>query len=246
MRGAVRTIGSLPSAGHVTRTSRRHETFIAKLAVAVRVALSLLKPRVYLLLVRDLPLLASFLPPRPTLGVLTAVVRVRRAVRAVRSFAAACHVTRAARRHETLIAVLALAVGVTFPALVARHQLPHRLLLARCAPLLPPRPSLGVLTAVVRVRSAVRAVGALPAPGHVTRAARRHETVVTIVALAACTQDTHAHLQTTWSASRRTHVTVLISRYLTTITFNIHNWCRSNVHENTRNPSCLPRWICFV
>ena len=60
------------------------------------------------------------------------------------------------------------------------HGFPHG------PPLLPPGPTLGVLTAVVGVSRAVGAVATFTSAGHVTRTARRHETLVAVVALTTC------------------------------------------------------------
>ena len=185
VRRAICAVATFASACHVTRTASRYETLVAIIAGTVRVAFTLLKPRVHFLLIRHFSLLSSLFPPSAPFGVLTAVIRVRRAICAIGAFASARHVTRTSRRYETLIAVLALAVGVTFASLVARNQLPHGFGLAHRAPLLTPGPALGVLTAVVGVRSAICAVATFASARHMTRTARRHETFVAIVTLAA-------------------------------------------------------------
>ena len=166
--GAVRAVGALPLTFDVPRAASRHEAPVAVVAVAAFPSLAALE--------RLLSFLAPRPPPRHPVLVVGAIVRVLGAVRAVAAFAPPFHVPRAAGAHETAVAEVAVAARV---ALALRHRL-----LALLASLLAPLLTVAVLTAVVRVLGAVRAVRTLTSTLHVTCAALRHETSIAEVAVA--------------------------------------------------------------
>ena len=165
---AVRAVSALTLALDVPRAAGRHEAPVAVVAVAALPSLAALE--------RLLPFLAPRPPSRHPIFIVGAIVRVLGAVRAIAAFAPTFHVTCAAGADETAVAEVAVAARVAF---ALRHRL-----LSLLASLLPPFLSVAVLTAVVRLLGAVRAVRSLTATLHVTCATLRHETTIAEVAVA--------------------------------------------------------------